>query len=333
MRKLMLFAATVSLLTNPVFAQQEHTSRFELTQDFVTKWSASPVRSADVKVLGAATQHQPADDCEIHVGAEFDDDSFSDFSGVVIEPPNVCKTPAPGTGGWKTVINKAAAGKKCTTTGFMRAWPEHLTNGVLPSNPNHFLEVHPALTLTCGTKAFDFTDKLEAFDDLGFKPAATVNKMMDMHLWVCRGCSDDPKMLSFDYCFGDPCTAGQASNFARMKATIMRSTIKLVDSKETDPEKEKDGVVSAIARIKPKGSTSGRVRPLKLYAVKGTQFYRDLLAERDKSGADPSFELIGIFTFDPFSVVRTMDNKKKAFEDETWTPVMHPVSLVVFGSF
>src|SRR5205085_2907809 len=106
-----------------------------------------------------------------------------------------------------------------------------------------------------------FTPKLKAFDDLGFKPAATVNKMMDMHLWVCRGCSDDPKMLSFDYCFGDPCSAGQASNFARMKATIMRSTIR------PEAGKELDGVASAIARIKPKGSTSGRVRPLKLYAV------------------------------------------------------------------
>jgi hypothetical protein len=321
MRKL-VFAAVVGLLALPLFAQ-EHVSRFELSQDFVKHWSDEPLRDATVKVLGAGPVHPAATDCEIHVGAEFSDSAFTDFPGVVVEPPNLCHF----TGNWRKNIDAAADGEECVARGFMRAWPEHLTNGKPPSNPPHVLEMHPATELHCGSKSFDFLPKLKAFADLGFKTPDTVNKMMDMNVWVCRGCgsSNDPSMLSFDYCFGDPCKAGQASNFARMKATIIRSTIR------PESGKELDGVATAIARIRPKGATpNGRLRPLKLYAVKGTKFYDDLIAERDKSGADPSFEIIGIFTLDPFSIKRTYEGKK--FEDETWTPVMHPVSLIVFGS-
>jgi len=96
------------------------------------------------------------------------DDSFTDFSGVVIDPPNVCHFPASGSGDWKTVIKNAAKEKRWTNNGLMRAWPEHLKNGVLPSNPDHFLEVHPARSLSCGAKSFDFTLKLKALADLGF---------------------------------------------------------------------------------------------------------------------------------------------------------------------
>lgn len=327
MRKIVMLAL-VGLLALPLIAQ-ERTSRFELTQKFVEDWSASPVMNVDVKVLGAATQHPPDQDCEIHVGAEFKDDSFTDFAGVVIEPPNVCKFKAPGGGDWKTVINAAAAKKPCGTSGFMRAWPEHLKNGKPPSNPNHFLEIHPALTLDCGKKTFDFAAQLKAFPDLGYKSPDVVEKMIDMHLWVCRGCgtSEESDMLSFDYCFGDPkCTAGQASNFGRMKATILHATIKQVGGANGT-------VATAIARITPKGSTSGRTRTLKLYAIKGTAFYDDLVGAMDKS-TDSTFEIIGIFTLDPLSIKRTIEtiDGKTKLQDETWTPVMHPVSLVVFGT-
>ena len=69
---------------------------------------------------------------------------------------------------------------------------------------------------------------------------------------------------------------------------------------------------------------------MKLYAVQGTKFYDDLLAERKKSGAAPAFDILGIFALDPFSVVRAIDDKN--FTDGDWKQINHPVCLLVFGS-
>ena len=80
--------------------------------------------------------------------------------------------------------------------------------------------------LTCPGASYDFIDKLYASDELGYKSPEIVNRMLDMQFWVCRGCSADETMLAFDYCFGDLCKAGNASNFARMKAEIIRGTIR-----------------------------------------------------------------------------------------------------------
>jgi hypothetical protein len=147
--------------------------------------------------------------------------------------------------------------------------------------------------------------------------------MLDMQFWVCRGCSADETMLAFDYCFGDPCKAGHASNFTRMNAEIIRSTIRPEEGKTLD------GVATAIARVQPDPDKPRR-RPVKLYAVRGTKFYDDLLAERKKSGAAPAFDILGIFALDPFSVVRAIDGQN--FTNGDWEQVNHPVCLLVFGS-
>jgi hypothetical protein len=317
MRKLSITVA-VCLLAVPLLAQN-HQSRFELTDEFVRSWSAEPVRDVEARLDCAGPVHTAEKDCEIHIGAEFVDPSFTDFPNVVLEPPNLCQPPRKPT---RAELNELS-GEECTANGFLRAWPEHLDNGSGCSNPDHFLEVHPMVRMKCPSQSFDFIDKLHAEEDLGFKSPEIVEKMMDMQYWVCRGCSADEKMLSFDYCFGDPCRAGHASNFARMSAEIIRSTIRPVEGRTLDD------VATVIARVQP-DPDSPRRRPMKLYAVKGTKFYDDLLAERGKTGPATTFEVLGIFALDPFSIVRTIEGKK--FSDGEWTPVGDPVSLVVFGS-
>ena len=317
MRTLIITVAAC-LFAFPLLAQN-HQSRFELTEEFVRSWSAEPVRDVQAVIDCAGPVHTPKNDCEIHIGAAFADPSFTDFPNVVLEPPNLCKPPREP----KRADFNELSGEQCTANGFLRAWPEHLDNGRGCSNPNHVLEVHPMVKLTCPGASYDFMDKLYAADDLGFKSPAIVNRMLDMQFWVCRGCSADDAMLAFDYCFGDPCKAGHASNFARMDAEIIRSSIRPEEGKDLD------GVATAIARVQP-DPDSPRRRPLKLYAVKGTKFYDELLAERNKSGAAPEFEILGIFALDPFSVVRTIDDEN--FADGAWEPVHHPVCLLVFGS-
>jgi hypothetical protein len=311
--------AVAACLFSLTLLAQERQSRFELSEDFVRSWAAGPVRDVRARIDCAGPVHPPKNDCEIHIGAAFVDSSFTDFPNVVLEPPNLCKAPRKPT---RAKLNELS-GEECTANGFLRAWPEHLDNGSGCSNPDHVLEVHPMVTLTCPDASYDFIDKLHAEEDLGTKSPAIVNRMLDMQFWVCRGCSADETMLAFDYCFGDPCKAGHASNFARMEAEILRRTIR------PEQGKDLDGVATVIARVRP-DPDSPRRRPVKLYAMKGTKFYDDLLAERGKSGEAATFDILGIFAMDPFSVLRTIEDE--GFTGGDWTPVNHPVCLVVFGT-
>lgn len=69
---------------------------------------------------------------------------------------------------------------------------------------------------------------------------------------------------------------------------------------------------------------------LELYAIAGTSFYDRLLAERGKTDDEPTWEILGVFAIDPFSVLRTIEGS--GFTEGQWTPVAHPVTLVVFGA-
>ena len=78
-----------------------HEKRFEMTEPFIRDQWRHPVRSLDVVPQGAGPVHIPADDCEIHVGAEHVDQSISDFVGLVLEPPNVCKDRSKSKTAWR----------------------------------------------------------------------------------------------------------------------------------------------------------------------------------------------------------------------------------------
>lgn len=316
------FALLLVTLALPA-AAQNHTTQFEVSEDFLKAWAHNPVRDVRVTLDCAGPVHDPEDDCELHIGAAFVDPSIGDFQDVVLEPPNICKD---NSRSWRSVMN-ALHGRECISNGFVRAWPEHLKSGQGCSNPKHALEVHPMIHLDCGSgDTFDFTSMLVGHDDLGFKPPATVKRMLDMKVWACRGCesSEGLSTVSFDYCIGSPCKAGQASNFGRFKVRVIRSTIRPEEGKTID------GFASVIARVSPVASTSAQMRVLKLYAVQGTAFYDKLLAQRGKTGSVPTWEVIGIFTIDPFSVLRAMEDEQ--FVNGTWSEVPHPVSLITFGT-
>lgn len=68
---------------------------------------------------------------------------------------------------------------------------------------------------------------------------------------------------------------------------------------------------------------------MKLYALQGTPFCDALLGERDQTGAVPTWDLIGIFAIDPFSILKVI--AQPSFADRTWASVEYPVSLVVYG--
>jgi hypothetical protein len=326
----------ISLLFSTALLAQSHESRFELAKAFLTDWAHHPIRDVAVnlhcddpqsKVAGPV--HDEANDCELHIGALLADPSISDFQGVVLEPPNVCVETGKN---WRTFIN-TFRNRDCVARGFVRVWPEHLTSGSGCSNPNHFMEVHPLQTLTCGDdEVLDFTSKLRVVEDLGYKPVSTVRLMMGLKLWVCQGCPGAPsesgiQPLSFDYCFGSGCTRPQASNFARFKVRVIRGTIR--------PEQGRtlEGFATAIARVLPVGlngqASGSRYMPLKFYALQGSEFYDKLLAMRGDTGNVPTLDVIGIFTVDPFSVLKVIE--REGVPSGEWVNVPFPVALIVFG--
>ncbi|HVT14954.1 MAG TPA: hypothetical protein VHQ90_02085 [Thermoanaerobaculia bacterium] len=328
--------AVLSLLASSTLPAQDHASQFELTRAFVTDWAHGPVRDVAVNLFcgdpksgPAGPVHAPDKDCELHTGAQLSDPSISDFQGVVLEPPNVCAEQGKN---WRTAIN-AFANKDCVAHGFVRVWPEHLTSGSGCSNPNHFMELHPLQTLKCGgTDVLDFTSKLRVVEGLGYKSVSIVRQMMGLQLWVCEGCgggSSEANLtpIEFDYCFGANCKRGQASNFARFQAKVLPATIR------PKPDQTLEGFATAIARVLPvdqNGQSSGtRFELLKLYALKGSDFYDKLLAIQKAGGTPPPLDIIGIFTVEPLSVLKVIE--KPDFPHATWVSVPFPVALVVFG--
>jgi hypothetical protein len=315
----------LGMLVASAGAAQEHESRFEFTEAFVKDWGHHPVRDLQAMLDCAGPVHPAEQDCELHIGAHLVDPSIGDFAGIVLEPPSIC---ADGGVTWRTTIN-AFKNESCVGRGFLRAWPEHLASGSGCSNPNHILEVHPLLTLTCGNhEPLSFADKLRVVDNLGYKNPSTVNKMLSLRLWVCRTCAPsggDLAPLAFDYCFGKQCTREQASNFARFKTRIITSTIRPKTGETLE------GFASVIARVLPidanGNATGSRMQLLKLYALEGSTFYTSLLALRSVAAPD-DLDLIGIFTIDPFSILKTLEQPS----EDDWILVPYPVALVVFGA-
>lgn len=169
-----LVAAAVFVCLPTLLEAQQHTNRFELTEQFIRDTWLHPVRAMDVTVLGWGPVHNQAHDCELHIGAELDNPAISDFPNIVLEP-NVCKdNRKPSKQAWRNFYATASR-RSSVSEGFIRIWPEHLTGGSPPSNPNHFMELHPMRSLRCASNSFsiDARTQLAAHSDLGYKDGRT----------------------------------------------------------------------------------------------------------------------------------------------------------------
>lgn len=323
---------------------QEHESRFEMTAAFLQSWR-HPVRTLDVVPAGAGPVHDPATDCEIHVGAALVDPTISDYPDVVLEPPNVCKDGAKSKKAWRAFYD-GFSGNQCSALGFVRVWPEHLDNGAGDSNPRHYMELHPLRTLSCaGAASVDFHDKLRAFADLGYKDPELVDTIFHtFQLWVRRvpapSDGDGLEMIAFDYRVCDlsgRCGNRQSvPNFTRLVVRLLPNTLRNVSA---GPREEAFRTV--LARVRPAGEEEGdatRWWLTKLYALEGTDFYATLGNAAQSQG---ELDVIGIFTVDPFSVIKTLYPNSGGSgaaagvggggQADVWLEVKYPVAVVVFG--
>ncbi|HWN10277.1 MAG TPA: hypothetical protein VNO50_13600 [Pyrinomonadaceae bacterium] len=138
----------------------------------LTEWANTVVVTMeDVTIEGNSKVHAMSADCEIHYGAH-SPNYKGDPDGLVLEPMNACVEPFPG----KTVQSNAdwiafsnqIKNTAVTVSGVPRIWPEHLSGGNEPSNPDHAVEMHPLTSVTTtGGQNFDFSANVYAGEYTG----------------------------------------------------------------------------------------------------------------------------------------------------------------------
>jgi hypothetical protein len=98
-------------------------------------------------------------DCEAHLASSLTVSGLVDPDAVVAEPPNLCAFAPDGTAAmtaatktaWQDLLDAQVVGHHCRVTGFPRLFTEHAVGPEADSNPNHVFELHPALSIDCGT--------------------------------------------------------------------------------------------------------------------------------------------------------------------------------------
>jgi len=108
--------------------------------------------------------HGLAADCEMHLAGVPTGTALADPYSIVVEPPNLCKFPPSSGSGWGALFDQHAINRNCVATGYPRIFTEHAATGSEGgANPNHVLEIHPALRIVCGPDAIEFTSDLTYF--------------------------------------------------------------------------------------------------------------------------------------------------------------------------
>jgi hypothetical protein len=144
---------------------------FSIPISDLRQWAASVVVTMPgVTIDGHSKVHRQDADCEIHFGAHAP--AFKgDPAGLVLEPMNACTMPFPGQDEQRDSdwidFAKRIKNTVVTVSGVPRIWPEHLTGGGGPSNPDHAVEFHPLTSVATNGETFDFSTHVFAGEYTG----------------------------------------------------------------------------------------------------------------------------------------------------------------------
>jgi hypothetical protein len=127
--------------------------------------------SIRVRMKAHGPLHPLDQDCEMHVAGTVIGGSIGTPPAIVVEFPNWCEFNPQGNLGdnlatlkqkWNTFATSNLDNKTCDVTGFLRIFTEHASGGGGATNPDHAYELHPALSMKCGSQTFNFGDMLRA---------------------------------------------------------------------------------------------------------------------------------------------------------------------------
>ena len=302
------------LLSTPTAAQSP--PDFILTEAFLHQLAQSSAAIIDMPVVlthRTNSVHALASDCEMHLAGTSTGTALADPYSVVVEPPNLCKFAAPSGAPWGAEFDTKVINQNCVATGYPRIFTEHAASGSAGgANPNHVLEIHPAIRLVCGPNLIDFTSNLTYFPGMRSIKPTSANDCVRNRTVSMRYVPAD-----HDYEFLEE--GGTCGNFAIAEVGyVQKKWIQAINGGHT-----------AIARV----SLDGESRTtLKLYTIAGTPADQ-WLALVKTNGLGPNRVYIhGMITYDYLSFVKAVRTKNGHWTNPTsWTKVDHPISLVLFG--
>lgn len=280
-------------------------------------------------------------DCELHVAVRPASSAiWADPAGIVAEPPNVCKTrlsPVRKTGtigaAWAAFFDDNVTSQRCEVMGFPRIFTEHSTGAGAGtgSNPNHVLELHPALGLSCGSTNLDFLPMLSAYAGMSkISDASAAECIENRRLFVRQRGSGSGVRYEFGE-QGARGNTGRCGNFVLVEATITKEYLRTLTNGG-------DHVALARVWIGERGPF-----PLKIYTYKGTAVNDTIAAlqANPDSGASIGMWLHGLLTYDYFTILQTVQQARanpdgtrdwrSASELTDFVEISHPLALVVFG--
>jgi hypothetical protein len=275
-------------------------------------WAGKAVATLDsVHIKGHSVVHKLDKDCEIHFGA--DTPAFrGNPEGLVLEPMNACVEPFPGKDvqnddDW-TAFGDQITNKTVTAAGVPRIWPEHLTGGGAPSNPNHAVELHPLTTIGFDGQTVDFSPDIFAGEFRGgvHEPSA-FSLLRNTAVTVAR--SGDSADISF--ALNGP---GNIGNFTVLDVVIERASIK------------DDGAGNFRMNGEVFVDESNAV-PVRILTVRGSPVNEDI--QRIRSGHSARVPMPGalvLFSLSPESLVAAAD---RSGGDPV--EVERPIQLILYG--
>jgi hypothetical protein len=277
--------------------------------------------------------HALASDCELHAAGR-PQQVIAEPRGLVVEPPNVCKRRIPQLGhagglavAWTRYFDEHVTGQPCEVTGFPRIFTEHSSGagGESSSNPDHVVEIHPAIAMTCGTEQIDLLPNLTYFKGMrAITPLSTIACLNERRLSVRMRTVGGEDVYEFAEA-GAKTTAGRCGNFVIVDAHV---------GKEYLRELTNGGDHTALARV---WVGEAGPFPLKIYTYKGTPAdgrLATLMASSDDA-ATVEFRVHGLLTYDYFTIAQAVQRGKNdwlpADSLRDWKLIDHPLGLVVFG--
>jgi len=282
--------------------------------------------------------HDIADDCELHVAARMPNNRIlANPSGIVVEPPNVCKLRVPQIAqsgsiktAWGSYFDTKVQDKTCEVTGFPRIYSEHSSGGsATGSNPDHVVEVHPQIGMHCdGEDAADFLPLLKIFPNMRRITDLSAEACLDKRQLFVRAREKSGAVIYEFLEQGAKGSGGSCGNFVVVEADISKEYLRELSNGG-------DHVALARAWVGDHGPW-----PLKVYTYKGTPEDDSIAALKDNPDETASIELQlhGLLTYDYFTIVQTLQKKEggqfvwlPVSELEDYKEVPSPLALVVFG--
>lgn len=284
---------------------------FSIPINDLRQWASTVVITMpDVKIEGHSRVHRPEADCELHFGAH--SSAFKGVpAGLVLEPMNACIAPFQDEeeqrdSDWINFA-KRINNTVVTVTGVPRIWPEHLTGGGEPSNPDHAVEIHPLTGIAIpNAETFDFSANVFAGEYRGGVGEPTAESIVKQ---TAVTVATNGNLADIDF-FG-----GRIGNFTTLELNVEKASI------------VSDGAGS-FRMIGEVVLADGTTVPVRMVTAKGSPINSQIEDLKRRRSAKVSLgQMLVLFSLSPEALL-TAINQSSGGPVE----VVMPLQLILYGA-